>query len=86
MILKQIESIMKNLKNEKPDEQYAECAIYLKDNEDSLNFIADLIHFKCEVNDTWLLVEWNGGDEETGIIMYSHCIKISEIVYVTSEV
>ena len=86
MLTKQILKIMKDLPNEKPDEQYRECAIWLKDNEDSLCFIIDLIHFKHEVDDTWLYVEYNGGDEESGVILYSHCVKLSEIVYITSEV
>lgn len=84
MINKQLEQIVKDLEKENSENQYWEVAIYLIDGEDSLNFIVDKEHFKYEIDDEWLFVRWNGGDDS--VIIYSHLVKIDRIEYITSEV
>ena len=86
MIHTQLETIVKQLANEKEDEQYRECEVWLINAEAGISFIVDLKHFKFEANDKWLYLEYDGGNEEAGVIIYSHAIKVSQISYITSEV
>ena len=85
MITKQIEAIKKRVE-ENDETDYTEVAIWLIDNETSVNFIIDLVnHFKYEVNDGWLYVEYDGGSTDDTVI-YSHLVKIDQIAYITDEV
>ena len=84
MIFKQIEAIKKEIETD--DEiDYLEVAIWLKDDEDSLNFVVDLVDFEYDLTEEWLYVKYNGGDSDSSI-NYSHLVKLSEIRYITSEV
>lgn len=85
MIGKQIVAIRERVRND-DNIDYTEVAIWLIDKEESLNFIIDLVnHFKYEVNDEWLYVEYDGGSTDEKVI-YSHLVKIDQIAYITDEV
>lgn len=85
MISKQIEAI-KNRIHQDDDVDYTEVAIYLKGKDESLDFIIDLDnHFKYDVSEDWLFVEYDGGETDAPVI-YSHLVRIDEISYITDEV
>ena len=86
MIKKQIEQIKKQITEGVEKDNYRECAIYLKDQEETINFIVDHQYFEYDLDETWLYVSYDGGSEEGGYIPYSHCVKLSNILYITSEV
>ena len=85
IIKTQLELIKKEAIIDEENDFFREVAIWLKDSEESVNFIVDK-YFTFEIDEHWLFLRYNNGDIGKEPLFYTYTFALAEIRYITDEV